>query len=122
MNETKSTESAAVTKSRRRYDEQFKRDAVTLLEGGRPVSQLARELGISHWNLRDWKRLYGARGSAESRGARSAPANGGAAGTVELTATVADLRRELEAVARQRDILKKALAIVAQENPSASRS
>jgi len=109
-------------KSRRRYDEQFKRDAVALIEGGRPLSQLARELGVSHWNLRDWKRLYGVRGSAESRGARSAPANGGAAGIVELTATVADLRRELEAVARQRDILKKALAIVAQENPSASRS
>ena len=64
---------------RRRYDEQFKRDAVALLEGGRSASQLAH--------------------------------------AVEL----ADLRRELAAVSRQRDILKKALAIVAQENPTALR-
>jgi len=122
MNKTKSIEPPAAPKTRRRYDEQFKRDAVALIKGGRPLAQLARELDISHWNLRDWKRLHEARGSAESRGARSAPANGGAPGLVDLTATVADLRRELEAVQRQRDILKKALAIVAQENPGASRS
>ena len=45
---------------RRRYDEQFKCDAVALLEGGRGATQLARELGISQWNLRDWKERYGA--------------------------------------------------------------
>ncbi|MCW1913550.1 transposase, partial [Luteolibacter sp. GHJ8] len=44
---------------RRQYDEQFKRDAVALLETGRSATQLARELGISQWNLRDWKRLFG---------------------------------------------------------------
>src|SRR5688572_32263391 len=99
MNRTQPDSKPSEPQKRRRYDQQFKRDAVALMEGGRPVAQLARELGISHWNLRDWKRLYGVRGSAESRGARSAPANGGAAGIVELTAKVADLRRELEAVA-----------------------
>jgi len=41
--------------TRRSYDEQFKRDAVALLEGGRKAAQLARELGISVWNLRDWR-------------------------------------------------------------------
>lgn len=44
---------------KRTYDEQFKRDAVALLEGGRKAAQLARELGISPWNLRDWKERYG---------------------------------------------------------------
>ena len=106
---------------RRRYDEQFKRDAVALLEAGRGGTQLARELGVSIWNLRDWKELYGAGGPAESPGARSATqANAGAASTVELAVQLADLRRELEAVQRQRDILKKALAIVAQELSNAS--
>jgi transposase-like protein len=40
---------------KRTYDEQFKRDCVALelLEGGRKAAQLARELGISYWNLRD---------------------------------------------------------------------
>ncbi|MFO1440077.1 MAG: transposase [Verrucomicrobiaceae bacterium] len=32
---------------KRTFDEQFKRDAVALLEGGRKAAQLARELGIS---------------------------------------------------------------------------
>jgi transposase len=37
-----------------------------------------------------------------------------------LAAELADLRRELEATRHQRDILKKALAIVAQEQPNAT--
>ena len=107
---------------RRHYDEQFKRDAVALLETGRGATQLARELGISQWNLRDWKELYGARSAAESQPARSAPlANAGATRPVALAVELAELRRELDATRRQRDILKKALAIVAQENPNAMR-
>ncbi|MBK8039490.1 MAG: transposase [Verrucomicrobiaceae bacterium] len=52
---------------KRTYDEQFKRDAVALLEGGRKAAQLARELGISHWNLRDWKERYGTGAAAVSQ-------------------------------------------------------
>ena len=37
------------------HDEQFKRDAVALVTGGRKLTELARELGISHWTLRYWK-------------------------------------------------------------------
>jgi transposase len=77
---------------------------------------LARELGVSQWNLRDWKEIFGTGSAAASR-----QASGGAASSVALAVEVADLRRELDAVCRQRDILKKALAIVAQENPNASR-
>jgi transposase-like protein len=40
------------TTLKRSYDEQFKRDAVALLEGGRKAAQLARDLGVSSWNLR----------------------------------------------------------------------
>src|SRR5258707_10466690 len=40
---------------KRQYDEEFKRNAVALCESsGRPLSEMAAELGISHWNLRDW--------------------------------------------------------------------
>ena len=107
---------------RRRYDEQFKRDAVALLEAGRGATQLARELGVSQWNLRDWKEIFGTGGTAVRRPARCAQQeNGGAAGAVAHAVELADLRRELDAVCRQRDILKKALAIVAQEHPHASR-
>ena len=114
------TEQTTPTKVKRKhYDEQFKRDAVALLEGGRGATQLARELGVSQWNLRDWKEVFGTGGPQQARGAQQA--GDGAASSVALAVEVADLRRELDAVARQRDILKKALAIVAQENPNALR-
>jgi transposase len=102
---------------RRQYDEQFKRDAVALFEGGRSATQLARELGVSQWNLRDWKRIFGTGGIKAASSPAKAPAAGG---TVEQAVELADLRRELEAVKRQRDILKKALAIVAQDPPNAT--
>ena len=122
MNPPTILQETPVKAKRRQYDEQFKRDAVARMEGGRGATQLARELGVSQWNLRDWKELYGARGAAVSPQARSAAGtNAGAAGTVELSVQLADVRRELDAVIRQRDILKKALAIVAQEPPGASR-
>ena len=110
-------------KLRRCYDEAFKRDAIALLHGGRKAAQLARELGISVWNLRDWKERYGvgagaARPPTLSAGQSSAVSPNTVAAAVEL----ADLRRELEATRRQRDILKKALAIVAQEDANATTS
>ena len=118
MNPTDPQRSASSPARRRQYDQQFKRDAVALLEGGRSATQLARELGVSQWTLRDWKRLFGAGGPQAAATPAKAPSAGG---TVEQAVELADLRRELEAVKRQRDILKKALAIVAQEPPNATR-
>ncbi len=120
MKTTKDQDQAGGAK-RRRYDEEFKREVVALiLQGERSINVLARELGISHWNLRDWKARYGTGAAAAGRPARSAvQARGGEASPVAMAAEMVDLRRELEAVRRQRDILKKALAIVGQENSSA---
>jgi len=111
-------------KKKRSFDEQYKRDAVALLEGGRKVAQLARDLNISHWNLRDWKRRYGTGAAVESRpSARSAGlANAGGSSAVAAAVELAAMRRELDAVRAQNDILKKALAIVAQQEPSATPS
>ena len=49
------------TKTKRRtFDEAFKREAVALLlKGDKPIKALATDLGVSHWNLRDWKKHYG---------------------------------------------------------------
>ena len=70
-------------KERRTYDEQFKHVTVVLHEDVRKATQLARELGISHRNLRDSKDHFGARAAA-----------------VEI----AFLRRELDAIRAQNDI------------------
>lgn len=45
----------APTRPRRTFDEAFKRDAVAwLLKGEKPLKQLAQDLGVRPWNLRDW--------------------------------------------------------------------
>ena len=105
---------------KRTYDEPFKRDAVALLAGGRKAAQLARELGISHWNLRDWKQRYGTGAAAASQpSARSAGlASVGGSSAVASAVEIAALRRELATFRAQNDILKKALAIVAQQEAS----
>ena len=44
------------TKTRRAFTEEFKREAVSLLEGsGRPLTQVATELGIQPSMLRAWR-------------------------------------------------------------------
>ncbi|MDZ4290248.1 MAG: transposase [Prosthecobacter sp.] len=106
---------------RRHHDEEFKREAVALLGSGRKIKQLATELGVSHWTLRDWRERYGAGAATAGLPARSAgQGSAGAASTIALSVQLADLRRELEVTRRQRDILKKALAIVGQDPSSAT--
>ena len=64
-----------------------------LLQGGKPLKALAVDLGYSHWNLRDWKRLYGPVALLRSSEALE----------LELRA----LRRENERLRAQRDKLRK---------------
>ncbi len=46
-------------RGRRKYDKQFKEEAVRLVtEGGRKVTEVARSLGIHENLLRTWKRKY----------------------------------------------------------------
>jgi transposase len=97
----------------RRFDQEFKRDAVTMLESGvRSIHQLSQELGVSVWSLARWRKLYGKDSTA------GGPPGGGGPPAVDAASLVlenARLRRELETVSRQRDILKKALGILGQE-------
>ena len=69
--------------------------------------------------LTDWKTYFGEGGAGVGSVGRSPKgANGGDASAVQLASELAGVRAELYAVTRQRDILKKALAIVGQESPS----
>ena len=84
--------------------------------GDRSLKQLGMELGVSVCSLRDRKKKYGQSPESTSYGS---PAVGGAG--VDLAVEVARLRRELEVVSRQRDILKKAYSILGQEPVNALR-
>ena len=44
---------------RKRYSEEFQREAVRLLEAGCPAAQLSRELGVSVWNIGQWRARHG---------------------------------------------------------------
>ena len=45
--------------SRRKYDREFKLEAVRLVtQGGRPVVEVARDLGIHENLLYNWRRKY----------------------------------------------------------------
>ena len=99
----------------RRFDAEFRREAVALLEKGRSATQLARELGVSTWSLCQWKKRYGTRTTGAPAGPSVSPRKGAAA-EVALADEVLRLRAELHAVSRQRDILKKALTIMGQDS------
>ena len=39
-------------RSGRRYDREFKNNAVALVRAGRTITEVARDLGVSKWSLR----------------------------------------------------------------------
>jgi transposase len=93
------------------YTEEFKRDAVRLVEtSGQSKTQIARDLGISDSALYRWLKEYG---QAQEP---SASVNGpGSPSLKELEAENKRLRREVEVLRQERDILKKAISICSQE-------
>jgi transposase-like protein len=92
------------TKSGRRYDAEFKANAVSLVLAGRSYKDVAQDLGVSSWSLRVWHQRH-QKGQVLTQSKALA----------DLTPEQREnrrLRQELAYLQRQRDILKKALAIV----------
>ena len=92
--------------SRRHYTDEFKRESVGLLaSSGRPLSQIARELGIAASMLRSWRNKGdgGHAGSPRRPNTQAAIPHAGA----DLAAENARLRRENERLRMEREILKK---------------
>jgi transposase len=103
------------SKFARRYDAQFKQNAVALVQSGRSISEVCRDLGCSTWSLGRWV-------SATQNGGRLAEPKTLAAQTPEQR-EIHRLKQDNDYLRRQRDILKKALAIVSDGNlNSASNS
>ena len=109
-----------MTKTRREFTPEFKREAVELLRSsGRPLTRVAAELGIQPSMLRNWRtvRNGGApRSRAAVAGAAPAPVAPvpAVSSPADQAAEVARLRRELERTRMERDILKKAIGIFSE--------
>lgn len=89
-----------------KYTDEFRRDAVGLVQSsGRPINEVARDLGVSHETLRGWVR----KAEAPAR-----PASPG-----ELSADERDelrrLRRRVADLETEKEILRKAAAYFAKE-------
>ena len=88
---------------RRRFSREFKAEAVRMVrEGGLNLAEVAKDLEIRPDMLRRWKR------QVETAGVGAFPGSGRLAPDDEEARR---LRRELQRVREERDILKKALAI-----------
>jgi transposase len=89
-----------------KYSPEFKRDAVALVRStGRPINQVARELGLSHETLRSWvKRDRIDRGQGD-------PGELSSSEREEL----GRLRRRVVELEAEREILRRAAAYFAKE-------
>jgi len=100
-------EVSMATTTRRQFTDAFKSEAVRLTrESGRPVAQVARELGVSDNVLYRWR---SEQHQIESQG-----------GTRQSMRAAHDelarLKRENETLRKERDFLKRAAAFFARES------
>ena len=90
------------------YTKDFKEEAVRLAQtSGKPIAQIARELGISDSALHGWRK------ELAEHGTEAFPGKGH---QTELEEENRRLKRELERVQQERDILKKVVGIFSRES------
>ncbi len=99
-------------KIQKRYEEEFKRQAVELvIHSGKTQAQIARELGVSGYSLNLWKKAYLKRMEPAQLGSRQMSPE-------QMVAEIKRQQKEIEYLKRQREILKKAMSILGEEpNP-----
>ena len=103
------------------YTKAFREDALNLVgKGEQSISQIARDLGMSHWVLRRWCKGDLMKRKQKRKAARIDVA-GGPDETAEqriarLEREVTRLRKENEDLRTDKEILKKAAAFFAKES------
>ena len=103
-------------KERRNYSKDFKLEAVRLLSlGEMPAAQLARELGIRRNLLYKWRDQLEDKGQHAFSGPGRRMRAENPVVAERPAAEIARLKRELDALREERDILKKAAAYFARE-------
>jgi transposase len=96
-------------KPRRQFTPEQKAEAVQIVrQSGKPISQIAKEMGLTESALRKWVNQSQVDQTALPKGPL----------TTEERQELAKLRREVKRLAMERDFLKKAAAFSAAENSS----
>jgi transposase len=94
-----------MAETRRKFDRDFQQGAVRLVfETGKPIAQVARELGINDGTLGNWV--------ARERRARD---GAGRPLTEDERAELSQLRKENTDLRMQRDVLKRSVALWVNE-------
>jgi len=97
-----------MSKKHKTYDKEFKIRAVEMLENsGKSLKQTATELGCTVVTLRAWRNKFG-------RTADESTLDSSTASRDEILAENKRLQKELARVTEQREILKKATAILSR--------
>jgi len=95
-----------VSQRRRKFSPEFKDEAVKMvLDGSRPIAQVARELGIVEQTLRNWVNAYRKVHPQEEEPL-----------TLSERARLRELERENRDLRMQTEFLKKAAAYFAQDH------
>ena len=99
-------------KVRKRYGDDFKRDAVNLLlSSGKTITAVADELGIELYNLARWKNEFLVGKKVEPKESTETPAEK----MKRLEQENAHLAREIARFKQENEILKKAMGIVSKQ-------
>lgn len=94
-------------KRRKQYTEEFRREVLHMAEGTeKPIRELEKDLGLSQGLIRQWQQRY----RVDDATATLQPSSGR-----EAEAEIRRLKRELEIVTQERDILKKAIQVFSRE-------
>src|SRR5437763_8416691 len=89
-----------MAETRRKFDQDFKAGAVRLVrETGKPIAQVARDLGINEGTLGNWV-------NADKR-----RRDGNGALAEDERAELARLRRECDGLGMERDVLQRSVAL-----------
>ena len=98
-------ESEVASRERRKFTPEFRAEAVRLvLDTGRPIAQVARDIGVVEGTLGNWVNLYRAEHAGEEPEL-----------SISERAELAQLRRDNQTLKMEREFLKKAAAFFATE-------